>query len=176
MRGCTSRDAYGYSRNNPITYSDPTGLCDYCFTDEVTNASRSAAGSEHGRVQSAGSLEGSLGLCRHQFSLCASDVGGNRNHPWATAVGYYSDLLLSGMLTLDKNGDLVSPIDGLVFGVGARLVGVDTYEISLSFGDEVPPAQLRAGLDILLSGGAFLLGAGCCVHAWERGSVLTRAY
>ena len=112
-------------------------------------------------MQSAGSLESSLGLCRHQYAQCARDVGGNRNHPWATAVGYYTDLLGRGLLTLDGDGNLISPIEGIVFGVGARLVGVDTYEISISFGAEVPPEQLRAGLDMFLAAGGLIAGGFC---------------
>jgi RHS repeat-associated protein len=157
-----THSAYGYASNNPISRSDPSGLCDAClWSDGVTNASRAAQASEFGPVSDAHNLETNLGLCRHMYSQCASQVNGNKNHPLATAVGYYSDLLLRGVLTLDKSGDLASPLPGVVFGVGAKLVGIDLYEISISFGDEVPPAQLRAGLDVLLSGSAFVLSAVC---------------
>ncbi len=109
------------TRSNPVTFS--CWRPDSLRTRGTGSASRSATAAEYGFVEGAGALESTLELCRHQFSDCAREVGGNSRHPLGPAVGSYADLLLRGVRSLGENGDLESPVDGAVFGVGVKLVG-----------------------------------------------------
>ena len=143
-------NAYVYSGNNPLTWSDPSGL--NWFSDKVSGAAKAAAGwvnkyqaeivgAVAGGVTFAGCMAGTWGVGSVGCAAAAGAVGGAVTNLWKSKVQHTQAFSWSSLAT----DTVVGGVLGAAGGVIGKAVAPIAKSLAASVSNSVRTATAKAG-------------------------------